>query len=109
MKTRVLGVFVAAVWCAALVYGIHTAMLYDTTPGKEGAPQPVREGVSGKQWTCVLAAHPQCPCTRATFKAMREVVTLHPALRVEVVFVGDKPAEASENMELAARIPGAQI
>lgn len=58
----------------------------------------------------VLVSHPLCPCTAVSLKALRAVVADHKGeLACKVVFAGEKPREASEGMQTAAAIPGAEI
>jgi hypothetical protein len=110
MKRRILGICVVVVWGAALAFGMHTAMRYDSTPGKPGDPDRFEAPQTGKAWTCVMVAHPLCPCTRSSLKALREVATrFGDRASFHIVFAGERPGQASENMELAELVPGAKV
>lgn len=108
---QILGVgFLGVAWLISLGYTWHKALLYDTTPGRSAQRivQPPRTQFS--RLSCVIVAHPFCPCTRATLKAMRQVVNTYPGqLSCTVVFAGQRPQPDCENLQLAKAIPGASI
>jgi hypothetical protein len=85
-------------------------MRYDATPGRAASAVP-RLSVDGERdWTVVMVAHPHCPCTATSLKALRQVVAVHgEEMATTVVFANEGKVEKSVNLELAQAIPGAKI
>lgn len=94
-------------WLIAVGFGWNLAMKYETTPGRAAERVAVASTSKTTPFTCVIFAHPQCPCTRATLVAMRAVEEAHPgriACQIFIAGSGD-----GENLTLAKSIPGATV
>ncbi len=105
-----LGTGVVAIWVVALAYGVGAAMRYESTPGRAASNVPPLGPSQEREWTSVMVAHPQCPCTTASLRALRSVMAKHSGvLSCRIVFAGARPADVSKNMEVANSIPGATV
>jgi hypothetical protein len=105
-----------AVWLALVGLGLGILLQYSKTPGKTTAPPALwpadsRVQRSDQMHTLVLAAHPRCPCTRATISELDAIMArAGKRLSVHVLFVvpkglGDTWAK-SDLWRHAQRIPG---
>jgi hypothetical protein len=107
---RVFGVVCGVLsWAFAIVVGWHAAMSYATKPGRPSARRLAIVPSSAQLpiYTCVLVAHPLCPCTRASLLALRSIAHEHDkTLRISVVFTG---SERGRNWTLALQIPHVEI
>jgi hypothetical protein len=70
---------IAAAWGIALVAGMGILWRYKSTPGPETRarlvwPEASQLPAERGRPTLVLFAHPECPCTRATILALREIL-----------------------------------
>jgi hypothetical protein len=109
----------AATWTAALAFGARVLFKYETTPGASGPivsiwpststlPQP-----AGKP-TLLMAAHPHCPCTRASIGELAEVMA-HALGKVNAYVLFVKPEGAGNDWDdtdlrrSAAAIPGVTV
>ena len=82
-------------------------MQFETTPGRASAKQPELSASPNHQWTCVVIAHPHCPCTAASLKAIRSLAAGHKdEISVRTVLVSDQRDLESPNYRLAIAIPG---
>jgi hypothetical protein len=104
------GTALVAAWIAALAYGSHVMMTYDTTAGRSAKRAPAVSSSKVRAWTCVMVVHPDCPCTRASLSALREIVARYNE-RVEfrIVMVSETPRLDSPNFEAACKIPEAAV
>lgn len=105
------------VWAGAISVGAQKLLRYEGTPGQLAAPGPqwpqdsglVR---SGEQFTLVVFAHPDCPCTRATLAELG-IVEARLAGRVKALVEFVKPEATSSEVRSsslwaeAESIPGA--
>jgi len=101
--------FWSAVWATCVVLGFVALARYETMPGAQAAVEPdwpSATSLARRGATLVLFAHPECPCTRATFAELGRLLTrAGTAPAVRILFVGAGAALRP----LAARIPGAVI
>lgn len=105
-------------WIASIACGFAVFARYDNTPGRVGAvaaqwPAP---GVALDQQrpTLIMAAHPRCPCTRASIGELAQIMAqAEGKLSAYVLFV--KPAGADEAWDQtdlwrsARQIPGVTV
>ena len=105
-----IGAVLVAAWLAALAYGAHTMMSYDTTAGPAADRAPAVATSKQKAWTCVMIVHPDCPCTRSSLAALREIVARYDdTVEFRIVMVSDEPDLDSPNFKAAVRIPEAAL
>lgn len=110
---------VSALWLGVVGLGFHLSVAYQAGPGEPalpegawplGAPFPPDAVLP----TLVLAAHPHCPCTRATLRELDRLVTRSGGrMRVYVLFYSD-PALGpdwvrSDSWKHAQSIPGVEV
>src|SRR4051812_35099523 len=79
MKAAILIVAGAAVWVAAVGFGLKTANDYSTTAGQPAAaplrwPKGSRLARASDRATLVMLAHPRCPCTRASLSELASLM-----------------------------------
>ncbi|MDA0712177.1 MAG: RedB protein [bacterium] len=106
-------------WVAAVSAGMGILTQYETAPGDSGEPPahwPERSRIPRmpKGMTLVMAAHPRCPCTRASIEELARVVAVCQGLvATHVVFVlaeKSDPDWTETDLWLAAGIiPGVQV
>lgn len=108
--------FVGLVWLGIVGVGFGKVLNHEWMPGKPGAPPEVWPIESGIQrtpggYTLVMAAHPRCPCTRASLGELAWVMARHPGrTRAYVLFLS--PPDASDAWtdtdlwRIAREIPG---
>jgi hypothetical protein len=70
----------AAAWLVLVALGLGLLINYSVTPGREGNsprvwPATSRLARSAGHYMLVLAAHPHCPCTRATLSELEVIMT----------------------------------
>lgn len=110
MRRKLIAFVVGVVWLGAVAWGIHATMSYESTPGKTATTPRVQLASHESKWSIVMVAHPMCPCTAASLKALKAVVAEHrDAVECKVVFVGGRPESVSQNMQLADQIGTASI
>ena len=110
LSRLVLSSSLIVVWVVALVVGVDASMRYEATPGASSLPKGEVEVDKRKEWSCVIVAHPNCPCTKVSLLALRDVAAKSPnIMSVQVVFVGRRPEEASPSMRIAAQIGCATV
>jgi hypothetical protein len=107
------------VWILGIGAGARALWSHQTTPGAPGDerdrwPPTSRLVREMDRFTLVLAAHPQCPCTRASVDALARIVDQAGSrLRAHVLVM--RPAEYPEGWEKtetwasAARIRGVAV
>jgi hypothetical protein len=107
------------IWGASIFYGARVLLQYETGEGKPGQPPSRWPAASSLQrsagrFTLVMAAHPDCPCTRAGVKEL-EQLTAGLAGRLDAFVVFRKPEASHEDIsssllwKTAAAIPGIQV
>ncbi len=107
------------VWLLGVGAGFAHLLHYDNTPGAEGASRPCWPAnralkLDPARANLVVAAHPRCPCTRATFEALDRILA-HCRGRVTVQVLFYRPHGAAENWEKtdlwdrAAAMPDVQV
>ena len=105
-------------WLGLVVLGQGALIQYALTPGREGHtpaswPAASRLDRAPGRYTLVMAAHPHCPCTRASLSELAQIVgRCDGRLSVRVLFV--QPARFADDWVKAdlwratASIPGAK-
>jgi hypothetical protein len=79
-------------WILALFGGIHGLLNYESTPGSVTASPgtwPAQAAISRTpgHFTLVMAAHPRCPCTRASIEELSRILERNPnPVEVQVLF-----------------------
>lgn len=109
-----------AAWAVLVVMGLSALLAYEMSPGSGATPPPAMAAdaeIPGKataDYTLVMAAHPRCPCTRASLRELAVLMTrLHGRLTATVWFY--TPAgEAADwahtgSWEAAAALPGVTV
>ncbi len=105
-----------ALWLGVVGLGQVAFSRYMNTPAKSLAPArswPLGSGVSRSRSgpTLVMAAHPQCPCTRATLTELEHILAASPGrLQSRILFIlprGYAPAWAyTATWKQAQALPG---
>jgi hypothetical protein len=108
-----------ALWVVGLGVGLRAIWKYEITPGTEAVapatwPQASRLDRNADGFTLVLAAHPHCPCTRASIDNLGHVLgRLQRPVKSYVLVL--RPGEFSKDWEKtdiwtrAERIPGVTV
>lgn len=109
----------AALWIAALSFGLKVMANYQGAPGEVGsvpsswpADATIERAPTGE--TLVMLAHPHCPCTRASVSELAQIMAhVQGKVRAYVLFLTPESSEADwENTDLrrtAAQIPGVTV
>jgi hypothetical protein len=93
----------ALTWLAALGYGMQVLFKYETTPGSSGplvSKWPSASSVSRQpnKPMLLMAAHPHCPCTRASIEELAQIMAhAPPGVKAIVLFV--KPSGAGADWD----------
>lgn len=102
-------------WAAACAAGIGALADYSLAPGEASAVSarwPVDSGLlpAADRPTLILAAHPQCPCTRATLDELAIIrAQAGDRLEIRVLFVDLAGVETRGSLwRQAAAIPGVE-
>jgi hypothetical protein len=99
-----------AAWITAFAYGAHVMMAYDTTAGRAADRAPLVASSKRKAWTCIMIVHPDCPCTRSSLAALREIVARYDdTVEFRIVMVSDERKLDSTNYKAALSIPKAAL
>ncbi len=103
-----------AVWGAATAGGLYTITAHGAAAGVAAdAPASLNESLrTSNHPTLVIAAHPACPCTRATFHELdRLVATERGDLDVVILFAGSPKRDhvANDLRAQAERMKGVRI
>ena len=108
----------ALVWLASLTLGLRSLFSYETTPGIAGHPPdfwPKNSAIqSGTPYTLVMAAHPNCPCTRATMDELAQIMA-HTSGKLSAYVLFLKPDKSGSDwndtplIKTAAAIPGVTV
>ena len=113
--TALLGV----IWAGTAVLGGHALLKYENSPGKVGRvssswPPDSRIQLADDCPTLVMAAHPQCPCTRASVAELAQLMAhVQGKVQAYVLFYSPQGSGADwQNTDLrrtAAQIPGVTV
>jgi hypothetical protein len=105
----------ALIWLASLTLGLRSLFSYETTPGVAGHPPdfwPEKSAIhSVTPYTLVMAAHPNCPCTRATMDELAQIMA-HTGGKLSTYVLFLKPEKSGSDwndttlVKTAAAIPG---
>ena len=109
----------STLWLGGVLYGFHRALTYSASPGppaeaEQHWPASAPFSPHPQRHTLVLAAHPHCPCTRATLGELdRLLARCRGGLEVFVLFYSD-PAlgdgwERTDLWTHAAMMPGVHV
>jgi hypothetical protein len=118
MPTKRARLFVAiAVWGAAAAGGLYAVAAHGAAPGRAAdAPATLASSLrSAGRASIVVAAHPSCPCTRATFHELDRILASDAfrAARPDVVilFAGSSKRDrvAADLRAQASRMPGVRV
>src|SRR2546423_2209104 len=122
MKTKskiILTVLLGLAWAGIAVFGAHALLTYENSPGKVGQVRSAWPADSAVQLaidrpTLVMAAHPQCPCTRASVGELAQVMAhVQGKVQAYVLFYSPRKSAADwQNTDLrrtAAQIPGVTV
>jgi hypothetical protein len=91
-KRRVTGIAFAVAWGIAVISGMAWMMAFESAPGLPGDPPArwpaaTRLAKANGGYTLVMAAHPRCPCTRASLAELAVVMAESQArLTAQVLF-----------------------
>ena len=115
---RVMLVSTTLVWACLILLGARTVMKYENaaaTPGEPSSRWPVDSRLPHPAGTFVLimAAHPDCPCTRASVTQLEQLMArLRGKLAAFVLFskpeASEQDVRAAELWIKAAKIPGSR-
>jgi hypothetical protein len=105
----------SGIWLAALLFG-HFALTEYESKAAAVTPDPARwpaaaANIEHKGWTLVVAAHPQCPCSRATVNELNRLM-VRCTNKLSPVFLFYRPAGSkttwnqTELWRSAVAIPG---
>src|SRR5437588_6157200 len=122
MKTKpkiILTVLLGVAWAGTAVLGGHALLKYENSPGKVGRvssswPPNSPVQLANERLTLVMAAHPQCPCTRASVGELAQLMAhVQGKVQAYVLFYSPRDAGADwQNTDLrrsAAHIPGVTV
>ena len=122
MKTKpkiILTVLLGVAWAGTAGLGGHALLKYENSPGKVGRvssswPPNSPVQLANERLTLVMAAHPQCPCTRASVAELAQLMAhIHGKVQVYVLFYAPRDSGADwQNTDLrrsAAQIPGVTV
>lgn len=115
----ILTVGLGLTWAGATIVGGHALLRYENSPGNVGrlaSSLPVGSEVrlATDRPTLVMAAHPQCPCTRASVAELAQLMA-HVQGKVQAYVLFYTPRESGadwQNTDLrrtAAQIPGVTV
>jgi hypothetical protein len=115
----ILTVLLGLAWAGTAVFGGHALLKYENSPGKVGTvssswPADSKVQLANDRPTLVMAAHPQCPCTRASVAELAQVMA-HVQGKVQAYVLFYSPRESGadwQNTDLrrtAAQIPGVTV
>ena len=122
MKTKpkiILTVLLGVAWAGTAGLGGHALLKYENSPGKVGRvssswPPNSPVQLANDRLTLVMAAHPQCPCTRASVEELAQLMAhIQGKVQAYVLFYSPRKSAADwENTNLrrtAAQIPGVTV
>jgi len=115
-RPRILLCFGLLCWAVAISVGSNALLEYDFTSAQAASP-PLASPPSATATTAptlLMFAHPQCPCTRASIEALREILA-HKDIAISAQIHFFSPVGATdawvqaENWQAAAAIPGLSL
>ena len=122
MKTKpkiILTVLLGLAWAGTAVLGGHALLKYENSPGEVGLvtsawPADSKVKLATDRPTLVMAAHPQCPCTRASVGELAQVMAhVQGKVQAYVLFYSPRDSRGDwQNTDLrrtAAQIPGVTV
>jgi len=113
-RWRAIATILCVVWVSAIAAGMAWMVRFESSPGEPAhapASWPAQAGVArGGGYTLVMAAHPRCPCTRASLDELAVVMAASGnkmTARVLFFVPEDAPAEweKTDLWQKAAAIP----
>jgi hypothetical protein len=119
-KTKIiLTVVVGLAWAGTAVFGGYALLRYENSPGKVAHgllswPADSTVQLATDRPTLVMAAHPQCPCTRASVAELAQLMA-HVQGKVQAYVLFYSPRESGADWEntdtrrSAAQIPGVTV
>jgi len=115
----ILTVLLGVAWAGTAVLGGHALLKYENSPGKVGQvasswPPDSPVQLATDRPTLVMAAHPLCPCTRASMDELAQAMAqVQGKVRAYVLFYTPRESSADwQNTDLrrtAAQIPGVTV
>ena len=115
----VLTVILGFAWAGTAVWGGHALLKYENSPGKVGQvfsswPADSTLQLANDRPTLVMAAHPQCPCTRASVAELAQLMAhVQGKVQAYVLFYSPRDSVADwQNTDLrraTAQIPGITV
>jgi hypothetical protein len=115
----ILTLLLGLAWAGSAVLGGHALLKYENSPGKVGRvssllPSDPAVQLANDRPTLVMAAHPQCPCTRASVAELAQLMAhVQGKVRAYVLFYSPRDSRADwQNTDLrrtAAQIPGVTV
>jgi hypothetical protein len=115
----ILTVLLGLAWAGTAVLGGHALLKYENSPGGVGHvssswPQNSAVKLANDRPTLVMAAHPQCPCTRASVAELAQLMAhVQGKVQAYVLFYAPRESGADwQNTDLrrtAAQIPGVTV
>jgi hypothetical protein len=122
MKTKpkiILTVLLGLAWAGTAVFGGYALLKYENSPGHVGQvtsawPADSKVQLATDRPTLVMAAHSQCPCTRASVAELAQLMAhVQGKVQVYVLFYSPRDSGADwQNTDLrrsAAQIPGVTV
>ena len=122
MKTKpkiILTVLLGLAWAGTAVFGGYALLKYENSPGQVGQvrsawPADSKVQLATDRPTLVMAAHSQCPCTRAGLAELAQLMAhVQGKVQVYVLFYSPRDSGADwQNTDLrrsAAQIPGVMV
>ena len=100
-RRRLTGLALAVAWGAMVTMGMAWMMAFDATPGAPGDPPTrwpgeARLARAAAGYTLVMAAHPRCPCTRASLEELAIVMAESKGrLTAQVLFFAPEDATSA--------------
>ena len=112
-KHRTLVVIGISAWLVIVVIGMASLWKYSITPGTAGTPPAQwpymsRIPLAHDQFTLVMTAHPQCPCTRASLGELAMVMA-HAGSRMRAYVLFVRPSGLSERLVYSDLWSAAQV
>lgn len=118
-KTPILWIAAGALWLGGVIAGFGLLYVHAFTPGEAGSlvdrwPAETVVGRNLESYALVVAAHPECPCSRATVAELASVIEAgHGRVSATVLFLDEpalpEPPESTELWAKARAIPGVRL
>jgi hypothetical protein len=118
-RARAALVLASVAWGMSVVAGLVAVHSYESTPGRPPGTVPTwplqgRIPFDPSRANLVVAAHPRCPCTRASLKELGRVMErCQGAVVAHILFYqpgsGRDPWRSTELQRLATAIPGVRV